>query len=125
MEVDEIALEESESSTTLVTSLEHQVSNVQENPGNFTDIQNNVGVLAVKLDPINNNSITLVNVLPEGQDGNEIEYADLSKNNTQLYSYEKVVKNSVSSIFVPTGILDLALEGKSIRLSLFCGNNVQ
>lgn len=87
MEVDESDLENSEGSSTVVNTLEEQVSNVQKNPENFTDVQDNVGVKAVKVDPVVTKAMTFVNLPPDYVDENEdILNADLTEESTMLYN---------------------------------------
>ncbi|XP_071830018.1 uncharacterized protein [Apostichopus japonicus] len=112
MEVDEDKLDETQGTSSVVNSLEQQVSNVQENPENFTDIQNNVGVQAVKLDPDITKAITFLNLPPNNITMQDALNADLSKENTRLYNDQQEVRtfNSTSSIYVPSRILEIALE---------------
>ncbi|PIK59212.1 hypothetical protein BSL78_03851 [Apostichopus japonicus] len=113
MEVDEDKLDETQGTSSVVNSLEQQVSNVQENPENFTDIQNNVGVQAVKLDPDITKAITFLNLPPNNITMQDALNADLSKENTRLYNDQQEVRtfnSTSSSIYVPSRILEIALE---------------
>lgn len=112
MEVDESQLEEAEDTHVVVVSLEQQVSNVQKNPDNFTEVEDNVGVKAVKIDPSVTDAITFVNLAPEDTEGSERLYADLAENNTVLFNNEEEVQkdNTITSIYLPPKILQLARE---------------
>ncbi|PIK59943.1 hypothetical protein BSL78_03098 [Apostichopus japonicus] len=115
MEVDESDLENSEGSSTVVNTLEEQVSNVQKNPENFTDVQDNVGVKAVKVDPVVTKAMTFVNLPPDYVDENEdILNADLTEESTMLYNNENEVQSEdcISSIFIPAKILEHVKQGE-------------
>ncbi|XP_071830067.1 adhesion G-protein coupled receptor G2-like [Apostichopus japonicus] len=112
MEVNETELVEADASTSVINSLEQQVSNVQENPENFTDVQDNVGVKAVKFDPELTKSITFINLIPEEFTGSDVLNTDLSEENAQLYNErsEVLLNRSASSIYIPSNILEIALQ---------------
>lgn len=115
MEVDESDLENSEGSSTVVNTLEEQVSNVQKNPENYTDVQDNVGVKAVKVDPVVTKAMTFVNLPPDYVDENEdILNADLTEESTMLYNNENEVQSEdcISSIFIPAKILEHVKQGE-------------
>ncbi|XP_071830025.1 uncharacterized protein [Apostichopus japonicus] len=112
MEVDEDELgKETQGSSSVIISLEQQVSNVQENPGNFTDVQVNVGVQAVKVNPSITNAITFISLSPTKNTHQDVQNADLSEENTILHNDEREIQtdNSLTSIFVPSIILEQAL----------------
>ncbi|PIK41196.1 putative tyrosine-protein kinase [Apostichopus japonicus] len=112
MEVDEDELgKETQGSSSVIISLEQQVSNVQENPGNFTDVQVNVGVQAVKVNPSITNAITFISLSPTNNTHQDVQNADLSEENTILHNDEREIQtdNSLTSIFVPSIILEQAL----------------
>lgn len=113
MEIDEEILDTTQETNSVVTSLEQQVTNVQQNPENFTEIENNVGVQAVKLDPHVTNAVTFVNFPPVNVVNGSVLSADLSEEYTELYNDvgEVEIPNSTSSIFIPRDILDLAQKG--------------
>lgn len=119
MEIEENELEQTEQSSSVVTSLEQQVSNVQKNPENFTDVQDNVGVQAVKLDPDITNGITFVNFWATDDTGQIIPNADLTEENTQLYNENQEIRreNTSASIHISSHVLELALSGNQVVLS--------
>ncbi|PIK59214.1 hypothetical protein BSL78_03853 [Apostichopus japonicus] len=112
MEVNERSLEQTVGSSSVIVSLEQQISNVQKNPNNFTDVQHNVGVQAVKLDPDITKAVTFINLPPSNTTGRDALNADLAEENTRLFNNKQEVRtdNSTTSIYVPSKILELALE---------------
>ncbi|XP_071830277.1 adhesion G-protein coupled receptor G7-like [Apostichopus japonicus] len=112
MEVNERSLEQTVGSSSVIVSLEQQISNVQKNPNNFTDVQHNVGVQAVKLDPDITKAVTFINLPPSNTTGRDAVNADLAEENTRLFNDKQEVRtdNSTTSIYVPSMILELALE---------------
>ncbi|PIK56356.1 putative G-protein coupled receptor [Apostichopus japonicus] len=117
MEVEETKLDQSESTASVVISLEQQVSKVQENPENFTDVQDNVGVRAVKLDPDITNGVTFFNLSPFNGSKEEVLAADFETENTRLFNNDTEVQtgNSIASIYVPKAVLELT---KKVRQHL-------
>lgn len=113
MEVERPQLEETDGSSSVINSLEQQISNVQKNPENFTDVQPNIGVKAVKLDPIITKAITFLNLPPSNKTGTDTLNADLTEENTRLYNNLEEVRSdkSTTSIYIPSRILELALNG--------------
>ncbi|PIK59209.1 putative G-protein coupled receptor, partial [Apostichopus japonicus] len=112
IEIDEDELgKETQGSSSVIICLEQLVSNVQENPGNFTDVQANVGVQAVKVNPSITNAITFISLSPSNSTHQDVQNADLSEENTILHNDEREIQTDISltSIFVPSIILELAL----------------
>ncbi|KAJ8022333.1 Tolloid-like protein 2 [Holothuria leucospilota] len=112
MEVPEDTLAQAADTSSYVASLEKQVTNVHQNPDNFTEVQNNVGVKAVKLNPNVTKAITFINLSPFDLNKAERLSANLSDENTVLFNDEEEVKNenSSSSIYIPPKILQVANE---------------
>ncbi|KAJ8022428.1 Adhesion G-protein coupled receptor G4 [Holothuria leucospilota] len=112
MEIEEDTLANAGETSTVVVSLEQQVSNVQQNSDNFTEVVDNVGVKAVKIDPTITKAITFANLSPAKGNNDGDFYGDLTDEKTVLFNEEKEVKdeNIVSSLYLPPKILQLAEE---------------
>lgn len=118
--VNENDLAEVDSGTSVTAALEQQISHVQKNPSNFTSIQENIGVEAVKFESNISKAITFVNLLAgdESKTKNCLN-EDLSEERIRMYNNDTNVTiiNSVTSISIPPKIIEMAVEGNSELLS--------
>lgn len=114
MEIGEDQLEQAEDTASVISSLHQQVSNRQKQSDNFTDVQENVGVTAVKFDPTITSGVTFLYSPSSNIPEQELLTADFKQENTRLFNDENEVyiDTSTVSIFIPKGILDLAQKRK-------------
>ncbi|PIK56358.1 hypothetical protein BSL78_06732 [Apostichopus japonicus] len=110
MEIGEDQLEQAEDTASVISSLDQQVSNKQKQSDNFTDVQENVGVTAVKFDPTITSGVTFLYLPSSNIPKEELLTADFKQENTRLFidENEVYINTSTASIFIPKGILDLA-----------------
>ncbi|KAJ8022249.1 Adhesion G-protein coupled receptor G4 [Holothuria leucospilota] len=125
MQVDETTLEESGESITVVSSLEQQISNVQQNPDNFTEVEDNVGVKAVKLNKNITKGLTFLTLKRVKESNEQTQTNSLSEDTTQLINNEKEIRldNTTASLYLPPKIFEIATEAdpnmQNVPLSFF------
>ncbi|KAJ8022694.1 Adhesion G-protein coupled receptor G4 [Holothuria leucospilota] len=125
MQVDETTLEESGESITVVSSLEQQVSNVQQNPDNFTEVEDSVGVKAVKVDKNITRALTFLTLKPVEESDEQTQTNSLSEETTQLLNNENEIRldNTTASLYLPPKIFEIATEAdpniQNVPISFF------